>query len=110
MPSEPRTGDRRTERRARQPLLYTAAELLGRRPVRLRRRADKLRLAVHVTAVLALAALTAWWVLPHHAFSGPVLVVLAPGRGIHAGDLPSVLFALGAVRSAVRVRSLLRGG
>lgn len=62
----------------------------------------------HVAGAVALVALTLWWVLPHHAFSGPVLVIVAPGRGVHAGDLPSVLFVVLALRSMARATTLLR--
>jgi hypothetical protein len=73
--------------------------VLGRAPIRLRRRSDKVRLATHVCAILAMAALIAWWVLPVHTFTGPVLLVFASGRGVHLGDLPAVAFLLVAVRS-----------
>jgi len=55
---------------------------------------------VHVLATLALAGLVAWWVLPVHPFAGPVLFVFAPGRGVHVGDVPALLLALTAARSA----------
>lgn len=92
---------RPVERRAPRPLRYTGGELLGRQPIRLRRASDKRRLAAHVVAALALVALSAWWVLPLHAFAGPVLVTLTETHGVHAGDLPVLVFLAVAARSSV---------
>lgn len=89
----------RPERRAPESLRYTVDQLLGRVPIRLRRRTDKWRLIGHLLAVVALVGLAAWWVVPLHAFAGPVLIKLAPGRGVHAGDLPSLAFLALALRS-----------
>lgn len=94
----------RHQRRAPRSRLYTRDELLGRTPLRLRRRSDKVRLMVHVGAVLAMVALAAWWTLPLHGFAGPVLVVIAPGRGLHLGDVPALAFV------GVALRSLLIAG
>lgn len=94
------------ERRAPERALYTADQLLGRSPIWLRRRSDKWRLAGHLVAAVALVALTAWWVVPLHAFAGPVLLKFAPGHGVHAGDLPTLAFlalALRSLRSAQRI-------
>ncbi|MBW3606253.1 MAG: hypothetical protein KY460_15390 [Actinobacteria bacterium] len=96
------------ERRAPQRLLYTVDQLLGRSPIWLRRRADKLRLAGHLVGSVALCALSVWWVVPQHWFSGAVLIVFAPGRGVHVGDLPTVVFLGLAVRSVRSARRLLR--
>lgn len=82
--------------------------MLGRAPIRLRRRSDKARLAAHVCATLAMAALIAWWVLPVHAFTGPVLFMFAPGRGVHLGDLPALVFLLVAARSVVVSAGIVR--
>jgi hypothetical protein len=90
-----------TERRAPEPLFYTRAQLLGRSPIRLRRRRDKQRLAAHLAAAAAMVALTAWWVLPLHGFAGPVLFSLTTHHGVHAGDLPSLAFLAVALRSLV---------
>ncbi|MGI8575687.1 MAG: hypothetical protein ACR2MA_10195 [Egibacteraceae bacterium] len=103
------------DRRAPEPLLYTSDQLVGRAPLRLRRRSDKIRLAAHLVAAAALIGLTAWWVLPLHAFAGPVLMTFAPGRGVHAGDLPSLMFVALALRSCwvagriVRTTAAVRG-
>ena len=99
--SQPRAPERQggAERRAPERRLYTLDQLLGRSPIWLRRRTDKWRLASHVAATLGLLALTVWWVVPLHTFAGPVLLVVAPGRGIHAGDLPTLVFLLLALRS-----------
>lgn len=102
----PGAGAPRNERRAPQRRLYTVDQLLGRRPIRLRRRSDKVRLAVHAVATFVLCALTVWWVLPMHAFTGPVLFIFAPGRGVHVGDTPTLAFVAIAARSlgiAVRI-------
>ena len=96
----PAASDVRVERRARQSWLYTPGQILGREPIWLRRRTDKVRLALHVVGVVALVAATALWVLPRHAFAGPVLLVLAPGRGVHLGDLPALAFVAAGLRSA----------
>jgi hypothetical protein len=89
------------ERRARPPLLYTRDQLLGRAPIYTRRLSDKRRLAAHLLAVVLLIALTAWWVLPRHAFAGPVLLDLTATNGVHLGDLPTVLFLAVCLRSLV---------
>lgn len=99
-----RRGD--VERRAPERKLFTVDQLLGRSPIWLRRRTDKWRLAAHILVVIALVALTVWWVVPLHAFAGPVLLKLAPGRGVHAGDLPTLAFlalAARSLRSAQRI-------
>jgi len=90
------------ERRIPEPLLYTAEQLAGRAPIRLRRRRDKARLSLHLGIALALMSLTAWWVVPLHGFAGPVVLSLAGGHGVHAGDLPCLVFLAVAARSAVR--------
>ena len=100
-------GAPRRERRARQARVYTLDQLVGRAPIRLRRRSDKVRLALHVLATLALVALVAWWVLPVHAFTGPVLFAFAPGRGVHVGDVPALLLVVTAARSARIVGTLV---
>ena len=87
------------ERRASQPRLYSIDQLLGRSPIRLRRRTDKMRLAAHALAAIVMVGLTAWWVLPRHWFAGPVLVTFAPGRGVHVGDLPALVYLAVALRS-----------
>ena len=89
------------ERRAAEPLLYSPDQLLGRTPIRLRRASDKRRLAAHLVGVVAMAALTAWWVLPLHGFAGPVLMTLTSSHGVHVGDLPSLVFVAIAARSTV---------
>lgn len=94
-----RTPPGGVERRAPEPLLFSPDQVLGRAPIRLRRRSDKIRLVAHLAAVAALLALTAWWVLPVHAFAGPVVLTLTATRGVHAGDLPSLLFVALAGRS-----------
>jgi hypothetical protein len=95
------------ERRAPQPFLFTPDELLGRRRIRLRRAADKRRLAAHLALAAALVALSGWWVVPLHAFAGPVLVTLTAGRGVHAGDLPVLAFLAVAARSLVSASRLV---
>ena len=87
------------ERRAPEPRLYTPDQLLGRTPIRLRRASDRRRLAAHLLAVAILSVLTLWWVVPAHAFAGPVLLTLTRSHGVHAGDLPSLGFVALAVRS-----------
>ena len=89
------------ERRAPEPLLYSKEQLLGRQPIRLRRRADKRRLAAHLLLAAALLSLAAWWVVPYHAFAGPVILSLTASHGVHLGDLPSLVFAAVAGRSLV---------
>ena len=54
-----------------------------------------------------LLSLVAWWVVPAHAFAGPVIVSLTPAHGVHLGDLPSLLFAAGAGWSLLRARKLV---
>lgn len=97
----PAVDDPWVERRAPQTLLYGADQLLGRAPIRLRRRSDKIRFAAHLSAAVALVALTAWWLVPLHWFAGPVVLSLTASHGVHAGDLPALLFLAGAVRSLV---------
>lgn len=101
-----RRGD--AERRAPERALFTVDQLLGRSPIWLRRRTDKWRLAGHLVAVVALTALTVWWVVPLHAFAGPVLLKLAPGHGVHAGDLPTLAFLGLAVRSLRSAQRIVR--
>lgn len=95
------------ERRAPEKLLYSADQALGRSPIRLRRRSDKLRLAGHLAVVVALTALSIWWVIPPHTFSGRVMADVAQGRGVHIGDLAILVFGAIAgrsLRSALRLR------
>jgi hypothetical protein len=94
------------ERRAPEPLLYTTDQLLGRRPIRLRRSSDKRRFVAHLLMAVVLLALVAWWVIPAHAFAGPVIVSLTSAHGVHLGDLPSLLFAGAAAWSLLRARTL----
>jgi hypothetical protein len=75
----------------------------------LQRRRDSERLALHLAMLAAMALLTAWWVIPHHAFSGRTLYIFSPGRGIHVGDLPAAAFVLiGLVSGWSALRSLDR--
>jgi hypothetical protein len=99
-------GGRGAERRAPEPLVYRPDQLLGRRPIRLRRRSDKVRLVAHLTVVAALVALSIWWVVPLHAFAGPVLLTLTATHGIHEGDLPVFLFLAVAARSLLAAQRL----
>jgi len=92
------------ERRAPEPLFYTPEQLVGRAPIRLRRRSDRRRLAAHLLIATALLSLVSWWVLLPHVFAGPVVLSLTPDHGVHLGDLPSLLFG------AVAGRSLLIAG
>lgn len=108
LPSPGDAGAPRRDRRAQQRRSYTLDQVLGRAPIRLRRRSDKVRLAAHVCATVAMAALIAWWVLPVHAFTGPVLVAFAPGRGVHLGDLPAVVFVIVAARSVIVSATIVR--
>lgn len=102
--------DRRPEeRRAPEPLLYRPEQLVGRRPIRLRRRSDKVRLAGHLVAVALLVGLSVWWVVPLHVFAGPVLVTLSASHGVHAGDLAVFAFLAAATRSMVLARELVVG-
>jgi hypothetical protein len=101
---------RPAERRARQPLLYRPDQLLGRTPIRLRRAADKRRLAAHLLAVAGLAGLSIWWVVPLHWFAGPVLLTLTRTHGVHAGDLPVFAFGALALRSLVAARRIVVAG
>ena len=96
-----------TERRAPEPLLYSAAQLQGRSRIYLRRRRDKVRFAAHVGAAGALLSLSLWWVIPLHSFAGPVLLKLTPGHGVHVGDLPTVPFLLVAAWSVVAAVRML---
>lgn len=103
--------DRSVERRAPEPLLYTGEQLAGRAPIRLRRRRDKARLTSHLVVALALVALTVWWVVPLHAFAGPVVMTLDGAHGVHLGDLPCLAFVALAFNSAVQAcRLVLDGG
>ena len=97
---------RQGERRAPEPLLYSADQLLGRAPIRLRRASDKRRLAAHLVLAALLLAAAAWWVVLPHVFAGPVLLVLGRGHGVHAGDLPSLLMLGVAGRSLVVARAV----
>jgi hypothetical protein len=108
MPVAGDTDAPRRERRARQSRLYTLDQVLGRAPIRLRRRSDKVRLVAHVCAAVAMTALIAWWVLPEHVFTGPVLFMFAPGRGVHLGDLPALVFLLVAARSVAVSAGIVR--
>jgi len=90
------------ERRAPERLLYTLGQLFGRAPIRLRRRSDKIRLGAHAGAAVALVALSVWWVVPLHAFAGPVILTLTRTHGVHAGDLATVVFLAVAGRSVLR--------
>jgi hypothetical protein len=101
---------RPVERRASQPFLLTSDELLGRRPIRLRRARDKRRLAAHLAIAAALVALSGWWVVPLHSFAGPVLLVLTSSHGVHAGDLPVLAFLAVAGRSLMGASRLIREG
>lgn len=96
-----------TERRKPEPLLYTTAQLQGRSRIYLRRRRDKVRFAAHVGGAAGLVGLSLWWVIPLHSFAGPVLLTLAPGHGVHVGDLPTVPFLLVAAWSAVMAVRML---
>ena len=109
MRARPRTraDGQGVERRAPEPLLYQRDQLLGRRPIRLRRRSDKIRLAAHLAAVALLVALSIWWVVPLHAFAGPVLVTLTASHGVHAGDLPVLVFLAIAARSLISASRLV---
>jgi hypothetical protein len=99
--------DHPIERRTPEPLLYSTAQLQGRSRIYLRRRRDKVRFAAHVGAAGSLVALSLWWVIPVHAFAGPVLVKLTPGHGVHVGDLPTVPFLLVAAWSGVAALRML---
>ena len=96
-----------TERRTPEPLLYSRAQLKGRSRIYLRRRRDKVRFAAHVGAACGLVALSLWWVIPVHAFAGPVLLKLTAGHGVHLGDLPTVPFLLVAAWSVVAALRML---
>ncbi len=106
--ADPPEPGARADRRAPAGALYTADQLLGRTPIWLRRRADKLRLMGHLLAAIALVALSVWWVVPRHTFSGPVLFSIAPGRGVHVGDLLTVALVAVAGRSLWAVGQILR--
>lgn len=90
------------ERRGRQRVLYSRAQLLGRSPIYLRRRRDKQQFAAHLAAALFLLGLSLWWVIPLHSFAGPVLFTFAPGHGVHEGDLVTLFFLAVAARSVVK--------
>jgi hypothetical protein len=47
-------------------------------------------------------------VLPEHVFTGPVLFMFAPGRGVHLGDLPALVFLLVAARSVAVSAGIVR--
>ena len=98
MPPTPPTERRKSE----QGFFYTKDQLLRREPIYLRRRSDKQRLIGHVCLAGGLVGLSAWWVIPLHDFAGPVLLTLAPGRGVHVGDLPTLGFLAVAGRSMAR--------
>ena len=98
---------RQGERRAPEPLLYTPEQVLGRSPIRLRRAADKRRLALNLAVAVALLALTVWWVFIPHSFAGPVVFVLTTDHGIHLGDLPSLAFVAVACRSLMAARRIV---
>lgn len=98
------TVDRRSAGRG----AYSRAQLLGRAPIRLRRRGDRLRLTLHLAFALGLLGLSVWWVIPFHPFAGPVLFVVAPGTGVHLGDLPTLGFVALAARLVVGGARLLR--
>lgn len=88
-------------RRSRDRFWYSPDQLLRRTPIYTRRRKDKLRLASHMTVVLACICLSVWWVVPLHSFAGPVLVTLSPRHGVHAGDLAMFVFVAVALRPVV---------
>ena len=88
-------------RRSEKRFLYTKDQLLRRSPIYLRRRRDKHRLIGHVCVAAALMGLSLWWVIPVHAFAGPVLVTLTRSHGVHVGDLPTLVFLAVALRSLV---------
>lgn len=98
-----RDGDRRRP----EALLYSPEQLLGRAPIRLRRKSDRRRLAFHVFAALGLVALTSWWVFVPHTFAGPVLLSITRHHGVHQGDLPSLAFLALAARSMWSARRIL---
>jgi hypothetical protein len=98
------TGDS-AKRRNAEPFVYTPGHARGHTQVYLRRRQAKIRLAAHAALAAVALTLTGWWVIPHHSFSGPILVEVAPGRGVHVGDAMTVAFLVVAVlcgRSALR--------
>jgi hypothetical protein len=103
MPSRPpdRSISGPGDRRARQRLLYSAEQLLGRQPIYTRRTSDKVRLTIHLGVIGSVIALTVWWVVPLHSWAGPVLVTLTRTHGIHEGDLPTLVFLAVALRSIV---------
>jgi hypothetical protein len=93
------------ERRNAEPFVYTFDQARGHTRIYLRRRQDKVRLVAHAAVALGALLLSAWWVIPQHSFSGPILVELAPGRGVHVGDVVTAAFLVVAVlcgRSALR--------
>lgn len=96
---EPKRNPER--RRSAERFLYTRDQLLRRSPIYLRRRRDKHRLIGHVCVAAALMGLSLWWVIPLHAFAGPVLVTLTRSHGVHVGDLPTLVFLAIALRSLV---------
>ncbi len=97
------------ERRSKERLLYSKDQLLGRSPIYLRRRRDKQRLAAHAALATFLVALSLWWVIPLHAFAGPVLFTFTQTHGVHQGDLPTLAFLAIAMRSLVKAVRLGRG-
>jgi hypothetical protein len=99
--------DVREERRLPEPLLYSRDQLLGRTPIRLRRKSDKRRLVAHLVAATGLVALSGWWVIPLHSFAGPVLLRLTRTHGVHRGDLPALVFLLFAGWSLTQARRIV---
>jgi hypothetical protein len=94
------------DRRAPEPLLYSWDQLRRRAPIYLRRRSDKQRLAVHLGLAVGLMGLSVWWVVPRHSFAGPVILALSSSHGVHAGDLPTLVFGVIAMRSLLVARRL----
>ena len=95
------------ERRAPERLLFSPDQILGRAPIRLRRRSDKRRFAAHLLIAAFLVSLSVWWVIPRHAFAGEVILTLTPGHGVHIGDLPVLLYGAIAGRSLLMARRVL---
>ena len=93
---------RTVERRAPEPIVYRRDQLLGHRPIRLRRRSDKIRLAAHLAVAMLLVGLSIGWVVPLHA----VVLTLTASRGVHAADLLAVVFLAIATRSVLAAQHL----
>jgi hypothetical protein len=55
--------------------------------------------------VAALLVGAAVWPFVDDPLAGPVLLTLAPGHGIHAGDTPAIVAVALAVVAGVRLRS-----